>query len=267
MTSAEVPGQFDDLVLTERRGETLVVTLNKPGRLNALSPALSRRLTEVLHTAAEPDVRGVVLTGAGRGFCAGVDLDADPAERVNPVRSRPRYEFSGIVLQLAGLGKPVVAAVNGPAAGAGLGLACAADLRLASPSAAFVPAFAKIGSVPDMGVSFHLTRIIGYERSLEWLLRGDRMSAEDAERIGLVQRIVAPEELVDAAVETCEAMTTTTPTAVRLTKQLLRNAATGSLADQLELEATYQLLAVEDPGRADARSRVVDSLNTNRASQ
>ena len=254
------PADFGDFVLAERRGDTLLVTLNRPERLNALSPAVSRRLTEVLHAAADHEIRSLVLTGAGRGFCAGADLNADPSEMVNPTRSRLRYEFNGIVLQLAALTKPIVAAVNGPAAGAGLGLACAADLRIAAPAATFVPAFSKIGSTPDMGTSFHLPRIIGYERSLEWLLRGDRMTADEALQLGLVQRVVEPEVLVDTAVELCAAMTTTTSTAVRLTKQLLRNAASATLAEQLDLEATSQLLAAEDPGRAEARRRVADSL-------
>src|SRR5262245_27619218 len=144
-----------------------------------------------------------------------------------------RYEFAPIVLQLTSLGQPVVAAVNGPAAGAGLGLACAADLRLASTTARFVPAFVKIGSVPDMGVSYHVPRILGYERSLQWLLSGDAMTADDALRAGLVQQVVEPADLLDAAVATCESLVGTTATAVRLTKQLLRESASGSLAEQL----------------------------------
>ena len=248
------------LVLSDRRGETLVVTLNKPARLNALSPAVTWQLSEALDTASAPEVRAVVLTGAGRGFCAGVDLNPDPAELLNPKRSRLRYEFSPIVLQLAGLGKPVVAAVNGPAAGAGLGLACAADLRLASTTAKFVPAFARIGSVPDMGVSYHMPRILGYERSFQWLLSGEPMTADDAYRAGLVQRVVQPENLLDAAVALCESLVSTTSSAVRLTKELLRGAANASLAQQLDREAQYQAMAAQDPERAAARSRVADSL-------
>ena len=161
----------------------------------------SASLSEVLETASTAEVRAVVLTGAGRGFCAGVDLNPDPSELILPKRSRLRYEFGPLVLQLADLGKPIIAAVNGPAAGAGLGLAFAADLRLASATATFIPAFARIGSVPDMGVSYHLPRILGYERTLQWMLSGQVMTmyggmdARDRERVKAQQATAEAQKL------------------------------------------------------------------------
>jgi len=251
-----------ELVVTERRGQTLIVTLNKPAKLNALSPLATWQLSEALDVAAATDVRAVVVTGAGRGFCAGVDLNPDPAELVTPKRSRLRYEFGPIVLQLAGLGKPVVAAVNGVTAGAGLGLAVAADVRVASTAASFRPAFINIGSVPDMGASYHVPRLIGYERAFRWLLSGETMSAEDALAAGLVSEVVEPEALLDTTVALCESFVTSTTTAVRLTKQLLRSSLTASLAEQLDREAEYQPMAAADPERAAARKRVTDSLGS-----
>ena len=257
MSTTEALGQ---LVLTERRDQTLIVTLNKPAKMNALTPAVSAQLMDIWEEADDPEIRSVVLTGAGRGFCAGADLNPDPREMTDPLRGRQRYGYNPMVLKLASLGKPVIAAVNGAAVGAGLGLACAADLRLAATTAKFVPGFIKIGSVPDMGSSYHITHALGYGRAFQWLLSGEPMTADDAYRAGLVQRVVEPENLLDAAVALCESLVSTTSSAVRLTKELLRGAANASLAQQLDREAQYQAMAAQDPERAAARSRVADSL-------
>jgi len=252
----------DQLVLTERRDRTLIVTLNKPAKLNALSPAVTAQLMDAWETAEDPGIRAVVLTGAGRGFCAGADLNPDPSEMADPLRGRQRYGYNPMVLKLASLGKPVIAAVNGPAAGAGLGLACAADLRVASTTAKFVPAFIKIGLAPDMGASYHVTRILGYERAFQWLLSGEPMTAEQAYGAGLVQRVVDPEVLLDTALSIGDSLAIGTPAAVRLTKQLLRNAHGTSLPDHLEQEVQLQAIALADPAAASARSQMVGTLGS-----
>jgi len=248
------------LVITEQRDRTLIVTLNKPDKLNALSPAVISQLVDTWSQASDPSVRAVVLTGAGRGFCAGSDLDPDPTEVGERQRGGLRLSHNPMLLQMAALGKPIIAAVNGAAAGAGISLACAADLRIASTSAKFVPAFIKIGVIPDMGASYHVPRILGYDKALAWLLRGDPLNADQALELGLVSSVVEPDVLVDQAVALAEAITIGTPSAVRLTKQLLREAANTTLAAQLDREVELQSIAIADPERALARARVAGSL-------
>jgi 2-(1,2-epoxy-1,2-dihydrophenyl)acetyl-CoA isomerase len=244
-----------DLVLTERHGATLLVTLNKPSKLNALTPAVAGQLIQAWEEATDRSIRSVVLTGAGRGFCAGVDLRPEPAELLDPLKGRQRYGYNPMVLKVASLDKPVIGAINGAAAGAGLGLACSTDLRIAAKTARFVPAFIKIGSTPDMGSSFHLTRILGYERALQWLLTNEPMEAEEALEAGLVQQVTEPENLLDAALALCEALTVGPSTAVGLTKQLLRNSHGSSLAEHLEREVQIQMMAAADPAAAEARAK------------
>jgi 2-(1,2-epoxy-1,2-dihydrophenyl)acetyl-CoA isomerase len=247
-------------VVTERRGGTLVVTLNRPDKLNAISALMVTQLVAAWDEANSDDVRAVLITGAGRGFCSGADLRPDPDVDSGP--SSLRFSFNPMMLKLDALGKPVVAAVNGAAAGGGLGLACAADLRIASSTAKFLPAFINIGLVPDLGTSFRVPRIIGYERAFQWLLTGRPMSAEEALNVGLVQEVVSPENLIDRALALCEALTIGTPSAVRLTKRLLRDARSSTLAEQLDREDQFQAVAIADPGRAAARDQFSSTLGS-----
>ncbi len=254
----------DALVLTERRGEILVITLNNPSKLNALSRAMAFELSGAWEQAEESEVRAVVLTGAGRGFCAGADLVAGPEDVAEHPLPPLRYSYGPMILKISSLAKPVVAAVNGPAAGAGLGLACAADLRLASTNATFIPAFAKIGSIPDMGTSYHLPRLLGYPRALQWMLTGRHLGADEALEAGLVQAVVEPEELLDLAESLCASLLVGTNSSVGLTKLLLRDSWSNSLAEQLEQETRFQATAAADPNKAAARGRVTDSLSSTR---
>jgi 2-(1,2-epoxy-1,2-dihydrophenyl)acetyl-CoA isomerase len=250
----------EPVVLTERHATTLVVTLNKPERLNALSPRMLASLRETFEAAAaDPGVRALVVTGAGRGFCAGADLNPDPADVGNFTRVL-RESFSPLVLRLASIPKPVIAALNGAVAGAGLGLACAADIRLASSTAKFVPGFIKIGVVPDLGASYHVPRIIGYQRALKWLLSGATLTADEALQIGLVDSVGQPDEVLGSAIALAQSLTIGTPTAVALTKALLREAMTGTLPGQLERECELQKAALGDPGQAAAKAAVAATL-------
>ncbi len=251
-------------VRTERHGAVLVVTLDRPDRLNALSPLMVQQLDAAWDEAADPAVRAMVLTGAGRGFCAGADLAPDPDEMTVPPATVLRRCYNPMLLRLDALGKPLVAAVNGAAAGAGLGLACAADVRIAATTAKFVPAFAQIGVAPDMGASYHLPRILGYERALVWALRGERWSADRALAEGLVRAVVEPDALVPEAVALAQSLATTTPTAVRVTRALFRAAASASLAEQLDREDRLQAEALADPLRAQLRAATLARVTERR---
>src|SRR5439155_13406896 len=153
-------------VETTRDGAVLTITLNRPDVLNAFNAALHRALAGALKEARANDVRAVVITGAGRGFCVGQDL-SEFREAPGDIGERLRSKYHPNILALRALEKPVLAAVNGPAAGAGLSFACACDLRLAAQSATFVPAFINIGLVPDSGGTYFVRRLLGTARAFE----------------------------------------------------------------------------------------------------
>jgi 2-(1,2-epoxy-1,2-dihydrophenyl)acetyl-CoA isomerase len=227
--------------------------------MNAFDRSLHEALSKAWFTAADPAVRCVVLTGEGRGFCAGADLQ----QALQPQdfgHNTLRHTFHPHMLAMAALDKPVIAAVNGAAAGAGLSLACAADLRLASTSAKFVPAFVDIGLVPDAGGTYYVTRLLGYSKAFAWLAGGERWSAEQALNAGLVNDVLAPQALLPRALELAAALAAQPGAAVGLTKTLLARAARASLAEQLEAEAEAQTLALRAPGRAEARTRKLSEL-------
>lgn len=246
-------------VLRERQGAVLLVTLNRPESLNAFNAELHRELSDAWHEASDPQVRAVVLTGAGRGFCAGADLNSPPAPETLG-HSTLRHTFNAHTLAMAGLDKPVIAAVNGAAAGAGLSLACAADIRLAASSAKFVPAFVDIGLVPDAGGSWFITRLLGYSRAFSWLASNRRLGADEAREWGLVSEVLSAELLLGHALDMAAQLANKPGLAVGLTKRLLAQAARNSLAEQLESEVTLQNMAVLDPGRALARAEMLRKL-------
>ena len=182
-------------LLVGREGGVLWLTLNRPGTLNAITAELRELLiTELDGASADPSVRAVVLTGAGRGFCSGADLRSGAPAAGPPVPGDvERMLRNGVQRMIAAVldcEKPVLAAVNGTAAGVGVHLALACDLVLASDQASFVAAFARRGLVPDGGGAYLLPRLVGPQRAKELLFFGDKLSAADAERMGLVNLVV-----------------------------------------------------------------------------
>lgn len=231
-------------VETQRDGGVITITLNRPDVLNAFDSAMHDGFRAALKEARDPEVRAVVLTGAGRGFCVGQDLK-EFREGAGDLGGRLRSTYNRNVVALATLEKPVLAAVNGPAAGAGLSLACACDLRLAAESATFVPAFIGIGLVPDTGATYFVSRILGYSRAFEWLASGKRLSAADAHAWGLVTEVVEDGKLAERAATLARELAAQPTRAVGMTKRLLQRAATSTLEEQLELEAQLQVAAAE----------------------
>src|SRR3989475_1044141 len=168
-----------------RDGAVLTITLNRADVLNAFNAAMHKALGAALKDARDSEVRAVVITGAGRGFCVGQDL-TEFRESAGDIRERLRTTYHPNVLAIRALEKPVIAAVNGPAAGAGLSFTCACDIRIAADSASFVPAFVNIGLIPDSGGTFFVTRLLGYARAFEWLCSGRKLSGAEAQGWGLV---------------------------------------------------------------------------------
>ena len=203
------------------------LTLNRPEQLNAMNSELCAALhAELLGVAADRSVRAVILTGAGRGFCAGVDLRGYGAGPGNDGSDEPRdrlanqEHMSRVILGLRALPQPVIAAVNGPAAGLGLALALGCDIRYAASSVVFRAAFINIGlSNCDMGTSWLLPRLIGASRAHELMLTGRRFDAQEALRIGLVADVLDEDRLLERALEAAEEIAALAPWGVRLTKQ------------------------------------------------
>jgi len=232
-----------DEVLSSRDGAVLTITLNRPDVFNAFNRALHAALRRALEDASDPAVRAVVITGAGRGFCAGQDL-REFSELERPLSEELEETYHPNIRLIRGLEKPVIAAVNGPAAGAGLSLASACDIRVASSAATFVPGFVGIGLVPDSGGSWFIHRLLGFARAFEWMSSNRRLDAEEALAWGLVSEVI-PADGFEARVAELAATWAELPTlAVGMTKRLFEHAHTGSLEEQLALEAELQNAAV-----------------------
>jgi enoyl-CoA hydratase len=252
------------VTLETRNEDIALLTLRRPERLNALS----WEMVEELHAAIDAvgkdsSVRVLVLTGAGRGFCSGIDLGADDAvgtaEGMVSVFDRQELVAS-LATALRAIPQPVIAAVNGPAAGGGLALALAADVRIAAPQARFNVAFVRIGlSGGDVGVSYLLPRIVGLGTASEMMLTGRLVESEEALRTGLVNRVVAPESLLDAALDLAAEIATNSPFGVRMTKRALqRNVDATSLEAAIDLENRTQVLATRSEDMGEALSAFIE---------
>jgi 2-(1,2-epoxy-1,2-dihydrophenyl)acetyl-CoA isomerase len=229
-----------------REGSVLTITLNRPDVLNALNRSVHAGIYEGLRRAEDPAVRAVVITGAGRGFCVGQDLQ-EFGSGAGDVAQNLRENYHRNVLAIRALGKPVIAAVNGPAAGAGMSLALACDARIAADAASFVPAFINIGLVPDSGGTWLVRRLLGSARAFEWLSTGRRLGADEARDWGLVNEVVPADELMERANEVAEIFAAMPTVAVGHTKRLLDAAETNTFEQQLELEAVTQAELVGSP--------------------
>ena len=231
-------------VETSREGAVLTITLNRPDVLNAFNAAMHKALAAALKEARSPDIRAVVVTGAGRGFCVGQDL-TEFREAAGDIGSRLRATYHPNVLAIRALEKPVLAAVNGAAAGAGMSFACACDLRIAADSASFVPAFINIGLVPDSGGSYFVTRILGPARAFEWLTSGRKLSAAEAHAWGLVSEVVEADALAARAAEVAAQLAALPTRGIGMTKRLIDHALNATLERQLEREAELQTAATQ----------------------
>lgn len=225
-------------------GPVATFTLDRPEALNALTVALKVALRQELERiAADRAVRAVILTGAGRAFCAGQDLAERELPEAAPLDEELLERYNPIIRTLRSMGQPVIAAVNGVAAGAGASLAFACDLRIAATDARFVLAFGRIGLVPDSGATWFLPRLVGSARAAEMAFVGDPISADEALRIGLVSRVVPADDLMAEARALADRLAAGAPLALALTKGALDRAATIDLETALEGEAKLQGIA------------------------
>lgn len=225
-------------VLVEQRDGVATVTLNRPESFNSLNLLAKLLLMDALRSIAEDhDVRAVVLTGAGRGFCVGQDL----AEIRPELSAKERFatvadHYAPIATAIATMNKPVVAAVNGPAAGAGMALALGADFRIAAEKASFTTAFGAIALSPDTGMSWYLPRLVGVTKATELLMLSPTLSATEALELGLVTQVVPGDELADTAHALAARLATGPTLAFGSMRRLLRFAADHDLTETLALE-------------------------------
>lgn len=236
----------------ERRGPVALVTLDRPDRLNALEPVLKEEIPRALREATgDPDVRVVVLTGAGRAFCAGADIAylRELAER-RDVEALGELVAAGgeIAALIRGARQPVIAAVNGAAAGGGANLALACDLRIASATASIGQTFSRIGLMPDWGGTFFLPRLVGTSRALELMWTGRMVGAAEALELGLFDRVVPPESLEEETLAFAVSLAGGSPDAVARTKAAVYTASGGGLEEALgaELAGQRELFAGPD---------------------
>jgi 2-(1,2-epoxy-1,2-dihydrophenyl)acetyl-CoA isomerase len=233
-----------DGLRVEIDGPIATLTLDRPESLNALTVPVKVALREALDSiAGDRSVRVVILTGAGRAFCAGQDLAEREEPDAAPLDVELRERYNPIIRAIRSMGQPVIAAVNGVAAGAGASLAFACDLRLAAEEARFVLAFGRIGLVPDSGATWFLPRLVGPAKAAELALAGDQVDAAEALRLGLVSRVVPGDQLIGEAGSLATRLAENAPLAVALTKEALQRSSTIDLDDALEGEAELQGIA------------------------
>jgi 2-(1,2-epoxy-1,2-dihydrophenyl)acetyl-CoA isomerase len=235
------------------------VTLDRPDALNALTIPLKEALIDAFRGFADDgDVRAIVLTGAGRAFCAGQDLKERLEPGAPPLDVELRERYNPLVRALRAAPQPVIAAVNGVAAGAGASIAFACDLRIAADTARFVLAFGQIGLIPDSGATWTLQRLVGASRAAEIALLNEPLAAEEAARIGLVTRVVPAEELQAEARALAGRLAALSPVALARTKRALQAAAASSFEEALELEAELQGEAGAHPDHAEGIAAFVE---------
>ena len=243
---------IDAVVLEQVRPGVAQITLNRPERLNAMNHALVSGLYDAFDAAsADRSCRVIVLTGSGRGFCAGLDLSEGASPPATATMGRAQAGMTvqkliaGLVPKMRSVAQPIVAAINGAASGGGLALALASDVRIAAQSARFNVAFIRVGlSGCDIGVSWLLPRLIGASRAFELLLTGRLIDATEADRIGLVSRVVPDGAVVDSALETAELIVGNSPFGVRMTKEVMwSQLEIGSLQAGIDLENRTQVLS------------------------
>ena len=242
--TAEAQVSSQPALLEKLQGGVLTLTLNRPERLNALNDAMIEALgAGIKRSGTDPECRAVLITGAGRGFCAGADLANRafaPGDARLDLGAALESGINPIIRGIRNLPKPVVCAVNGPAAGAGANIALACDIVLAAKSAQFLQAFARIGLIPDAGGTFVLPRLIGDARARALMMLAEPIGAERAEAIGMIYRVVDDQDLMGEAHTVAERMASGSTHALGLMKRALAASPTNSLDAQLDLERDLQ---------------------------
>jgi 2-(1,2-epoxy-1,2-dihydrophenyl)acetyl-CoA isomerase len=237
-----MPEASDEMIKFEVADGVATITLNRPDSLNALNGAMRRELLTALKAAGRDEsVRAIVLTGEGRGFCSGADLRGGAAERA--FRRVLTDEYNPLIVAIRELSKPVIAAVNGVAAGAGVSLALACDLVYAAEEARFIQAFVRIGLVPDSGSTRTLVRALGRHRAAALVFSGEPLGAAEAQAVGLVNAVVPADQLASTVLAAATSLAAAPTRAIGLAKRAINHAEDALLSESLAMEAALQELA------------------------
>ena len=229
-------------ILFEIKNSIGIITLNRPDKLNSFNREMALLMQDKLDECQSKDVRCVYITGAGKGFSAGQDL----AEVVDPPTGGPRMarilseHYNPIIVRIRKLEKPVVAAINGVAAGAGANIALCCDIVVAAASASFIQAFSKIGLIPDSSGTFVLPRLIGWQKASALMMLGEKVPAEEAERIGMIYKVFPDETFAENSMSIASYLSQMPTKGLAFTKQLLGHSSRSSLEEQLQDEDIYQ---------------------------
>ncbi len=229
------------------QNKVATLTLNRPEVFNSFNREMALMLQDELDACEKNrDVRAVIITGSGKAFCAGQDLKEVTTPDLNPGFKKILEEhYNPIIKRIRAIEKPIIAAVNGVAAGAGANIALACDVVVASEKASFIQAFSKIGLIPDSAGTFFLPRLIGFQKASALMMLGDKVSAEEAERLGMIYKVYSPEDFNAEVLVLAETLAQMPTKALGMTKRLLNESLTNNLEKQLDMESKLQIEAAQ----------------------
>ena len=242
-----------------------ILSLNRPEVFNSFNLKMALLLqSELDECEKNPEIRAIVITGSGKAFCAGQDLKEVTSPELNPGFKKILEEhYNPIISRIRNIEKPIIAAVNGVAAGAGANIALACDVVVASENASFIQAFSKIGLVPDSGGTFFLPRLIGFQKASALMMLGDKITAEEAEKLGMVYKVVSSENFMEEVNNIASILANMPTKALGLTKRLLNNSMQNSLEEQLNLESKLQIESAQSVDYAEGVDAFVNIRKPN----
>ncbi len=240
-------------IIVSIENKVAILTLNRPEVFNSFNREMALLLQNELDACEKnPEVRAIVITGSGKAFCAGQDLKEVTSPELNPGFKKILEEhYNPIITRIRNIEKPIIGAINGVAAGAGANIALACDVIIASENASFIQAFSKIGLVPDSAGTFFLPRLIGFQKASALMMLGDKVSAEEAEKLGMVYKTVPSENFMEEVNNIASILANMPTKALGLTKRLLNNSMQNSLEEQLNLESKLQIESAQSEDYAE----------------
>lgn len=261
----KITGMSENSIELKIENNTAWITLNRPEVFNSFNREMALRLQKQLdHCETDTAIRAVVITGSGRAFCAGQDLKEVTTPELNPgFRKILEEHYNPIIQRIRTIEKPIIAAVNGVAAGAGANIALACDVVVASENASFIQAFSKIGLIPDSAGTFFLPRLIGFQKASALMMLGDKVSAEEAEKLGMIYKVYAAEDFNAEVTVLAETLAQMPTKALGMTKRLLNQSMTNNLQSQLEMESKLQIEAAQSDDYTEGVAAFVEKRKPN----
>ncbi len=252
-------------ITTQIENKVATLTLNRPEVFNSFNREMALLLQNELDECEKnPEVRAIVITGSGKAFCAGQDLKEVTSPELNPGFKKILEEhYNPIISRIRKIEKPIIGAINGVAAGAGANIALACDVVVASENASFIQAFSKIGLVPDSAGTFFLPRLIGFQKASALMMLGDKVSATEAEKLGMVYKVVPSENFMEEVNNISSILANMPTKALGLTKRLLNNSMQNSLEEQLNLESKLQIESAQSEDYAEGVDAFVNKRKPN----